>query len=128
MNPHDCHTHTHTVHGRIRAGHPVTITDPRLIHVNQVLHSVFDKVVLCQDDGMLKSFFDEMNQTDAQRLMFIWKTTELENIFEDEFTETTTHTVSLHDIVCDPDSNTKTMHIRALSDWMKILMFKMIPT
>ena len=35
-------------------------------------------------DGMVKSFFapqTEMNQTDAQRLMFSWKKTERENIF-----------------------------------------------
>ena len=44
---------------------------------------------------MVKSYFEsqtEMNQTDAQRLMFSWKKTELENIFD--VTETTTHTVS----------------------------------
>jgi hypothetical protein len=38
----------------------------------------------------------EMNQTDAKCLMFSWKQTELENIFGDEITETTTHTVSQH--------------------------------
>jgi hypothetical protein len=62
-----------------------------------------------------------MNQTDAKRLMFSWKKTELENIFGDEIAETTTHSVSLHDIVCGPDANTKAMHVRALSDWMKML-------
>jgi hypothetical protein len=63
-----------------------------------------------------------MNQTDAQRLMFSWKKTALENIFGDEITETTTHTVSLHDIVSGPDANTNAMHVRALSDWMKMLL------
>jgi hypothetical protein len=51
---------------------------------------------------MVKSFFvpqTEMNQTDAQRLMFSWNKTQLENIFGDEIVETTTHTVSLHNIV-----------------------------
>ena len=37
-------------------------------------------------------------------------------------TETTTHTVSLHDIVCVPDANTNVMHVRALSDWMMMLL------
>ena len=32
------------------------------------------------------------------------------------------HTVSFHDIVCDPDANTKVIHVRALSDWMKVLL------
>jgi hypothetical protein len=64
--------------------------------------------------GMMKSFFApqaEMNQTDAQRLMFSWKKTELENIFGDEIAETTTHSVSLHDIVCGPDANTNSMYV-----------------
>jgi hypothetical protein len=75
---------------------------------------------------MVKSFFTtqtEMNQTDAQRLMFSWKRTEFENIFGDEIVETTTHTVSFHNIVCGPDANNNTMHVRALSDWMKMLLF-----
>ena len=74
---------------------------------------------------MVKSFFvpqTEMNQTDAQRFMFSWKKTELENIFGDDITETTTHTVSLHDIVSGPDVSTKAMHVRALSDWMKMML------
>ena len=54
--------------------------------------------------------------------MFSWKKTELENIFGDDIAETSTHTVSLHDIVCGPDANTNAMHVRALSDWMKILL------
>jgi hypothetical protein len=39
---------------------------------------------------MVKSFLvpqTEMNQTDAQRLMFSWKRTELENIFGDEIAD-----------------------------------------
>jgi hypothetical protein len=74
---------------------------------------------------MVKSFFApqaEMNQTDAHRLMFSWKKTELENIFGNEISEITTHTVSLHDIICGPDANTKDMHVRAFSDWMKMLL------
>ncbi len=31
--------------------------------------------------------------------------------------------VSLHNIVYGPDANTNTMHVRALSDWMKMLLF-----
>ena len=54
--------------------------------------------------------------------MFSFKKTELENIFRDEIAETTTYSVSLHDIVCGPDANTKDMHVRALSDWMKMLL------
>ena len=52
---------------------------------------------------MVKSFTPqtEMNQTDTQRLMFSWKKTEFENIF---------------------GINTKPIHVRALSDWMKILI------
>ncbi len=72
-----------------------------------------------QSEKMVKSFFapqTEMNQTGAQRLMFSWKKTELENIFGDEIAETTTHTVSLHNIVYGPDANTNTMQVRALSD------------
>jgi hypothetical protein len=78
-----------------------------------------------QFDGMVKSFFvsqTEMNKTDAQRLMFSWKKTEIENIFWDQIAETTTHTVSLHDIVCGPDANTNAMHVRVFSDWMKTLL------
>jgi len=63
-----------------------------------------------------------MNQTDTQDLVFSWKKTELENIFGDEITETTTHTVSLHDIVCGPDVGTKVIHVRALSDWMEMVL------
>ena len=78
-----------------------------------------------QHDGMVKSFFapqTEMNQTDTHHLIFSWKKTELEKNFGDEITETTTHTVSLHDIVSGPDDGTKVMHVRALSDWMKMLL------
>ena len=64
----------------------------------------------------------DLTFTDSQRLIFSWKNTEVENIFGDEIAETTTHTVSLHDIVCGPDANTKAMHVRALSDWMKMLL------
>ncbi len=65
-----------------------------------------------QHDALVKSFFEpqtEMKQTDAQRLMFSWKRTEIENIFGDEIAETTTYTVLLHNIVCDQDVNTNTM-------------------
>jgi hypothetical protein len=54
--------------------------------------------------------------------MFSWKKTELENIFGDDITETTTYTVLLHVIVCGPDANTNAMHVMTLSDWMKILL------
>ncbi len=40
----------------------------------------------------------------------------------DVITETTTHSVSLHDIVCGLDANTKDVLVRALSDCMKILL------
>ena len=94
-------------------------------HAAQRPRQPLQRPLAWQHDAMVKSFFapqTEMNQTDAQRLMFSWKRTELENIFGDEIAETTTHTVSLHNIVCGPDANTNAMHVRALSDWMKMLL------
>ena len=94
-------------------------------HAAQRPRQPLQRPLAWQHDGMVKSFFapqTEMNQTDAQRLMFSWKKTELENIFGDEIAETTTHSVSLHDIVCGLDANTNAMHVRALSDWMKMLL------
>ena len=94
-------------------------------HAAQRPRQPLQRALAWQHDAMVKSFFapqTEMNQTDAQRLMFSWKRTELENIFGDDIAETTTHTVSLHDIVCGPDANTNAMHVRALSDWMKMLL------
>ncbi len=64
-------------------------------------------------DTMVKSFLEpqtEMNQTDAQRLMFSWKKTELENIFGDEITEPTTHTVSLHNMLLRTEPSETNMH------------------
>jgi hypothetical protein len=71
---------------------------------------------------MVKSFAPqtEMNQMDAQRLMFKWKETKLENVFGDKIEETTTHAVSLQNNVCSEDTNV--MHVRALPDWMKMLL------
>ena len=72
---------------------------------------------------MVKSFFapqTEMNQTDAQRLMFEWKGTKLENVFGNKIEETTTHAVSLQNNVCSEDTNA--IHVRELSDWMTMLL------
>jgi hypothetical protein len=72
---------------------------------------------------MVKSFFapqTEMNQMDAQRLMFKLKETKLENVFGDKIEETTTHAVSLQNNVCSEDTNA--IHVRALPDWMKMLL------
>ena len=56
-------------------------------HAAQRPRQPLQRPLAWQHDGMVKSFFapqTEMNQTDAQRLMFSWKKTELENIFGDE--------------------------------------------
>jgi hypothetical protein len=52
-------------------------------HAAQRPRQPLQRPLAWQHDAMVKSFFapqTEMNQTDAQRLMFSWKKTELENI------------------------------------------------
>ena len=80
---------------------------------------------------MVKSFFapqTEMNQTDAQRLMFEWKGTKLENVFGNKIEETTTHAVSLQNNVCSEDAGTNVMHVRALSYWMTEMLLLTAPS